>query len=254
MVMSNRLIAKNMTREEISGLLDVVQACTDCATKEDLQVAVESLKSLVPFKFFTCVYARMRGGTVCDPYHIINVNYPEEWVNIYMERKYHLVDPIVKENFSKFTLQYWADTYRAKGADKEFLSCAEDFGLCSGYTSGIRNLSGDVGGLFSFAGEDIERSERVGAVIEVITPHLFNALERIIGTEKLKSAPPLSGREREVLKWIAYGKTTWETSAILGISERTVKFHVNNIMKKMNAVSRTHAVAIASELGLVDLE
>lgn len=41
---------------------------------------------------------------------------------------------------------------------------------------------------------------------------------------------------------------------ILGISERTVKFHVGNIMQKLDATTRAHAVAIALEQGLVDIE
>ncbi|WP_268741747.1 LuxR C-terminal-related transcriptional regulator [Geotalea uraniireducens] len=37
------------------------------------------------------------------------------------------------------------------------------------------------------------------------------------------------------------------------MSETTVKFHVSSIMKKLNAVSRTHAVSIAISLGIIDL-
>lgn len=54
----------------------------------------------------------------------------------------------------------------------------------------------------------------------------------------------ITDREMEILKWIMVGKSTWDISQILNISESTVKFHVDNIMKKFNAVNRTHAVAI----------
>lgn len=55
-------------------------------------------------------------------------------------------------------------------------------------------------------------------------------------------------REKEVLNWLKLGKTNWEISVILQISERTAKFHVGNIMKKLNAVTRGHAVAKAISL------
>ena len=55
----------------------------------------------------------------------------------------------------------------------------------------------------------------------------------------------LSKREKEVLRWIAEGKTAWEISVILNISERTVSFHTSNILAKLNAVNKTHAVALA---------
>jgi DNA-binding CsgD family transcriptional regulator len=63
---------------------------------------------------------------------------------------------------------------------------------------------------------------------------------------------PLSRREREVLTWLRHGKSNWEISRILAISERTVKFHVASIMRKLNAVTRTQAVALAMELGIFE--
>jgi len=48
------------------------------------------------------------------------------------------------------------------------------------------------------------------------------------------------------------GKSSWDISVILGISERTVYFHVSNIMKKLGASIRAQAVAVATRLGLVD--
>ena len=71
--------------------------------------------------------------------------------------------------------------------------------------------------------------------------------------EKEKEAPTISSRELEVLKWVHQGKTNWETSVILNICERTVKFHVGNIMQKLDAVSRGHAVAKAIEFGIIPL-
>jgi DNA-binding CsgD family transcriptional regulator len=62
----------------------------------------------------------------------------------------------------------------------------------------------------------------------------------------------LTPKEKQVIKWLKEGKSNWETSAILGISERTVKFHISNIMQKLDASSRAHAVAIAIERGLVE--
>ncbi len=62
---------------------------------------------------------------------------------------------------------------------------------------------------------------------------------------KLNSYQILTERETEILTWLKEGKTSWDISKILSISERTVKFHVNNTLTKLNAVNRTHAVAKA---------
>ncbi|MBL7049702.1 MAG: response regulator [Nitrospira sp.] len=61
----------------------------------------------------------------------------------------------------------------------------------------------------------------------------------------IKLNTPLSSREKEVLNWLKLGKSSADISLILGISSRTVDFHVNNIMKKFDVISRIHAVALA---------
>jgi LuxR family quorum sensing-dependent transcriptional regulator len=53
----------------------------------------------------------------------------------------------------------------------------------------------------------------------------------------------LTGRERDALAWVAEGKSDWEISRILGVSETTVRFHVDNGRKKLGAVNRAQAVA-----------
>ena len=65
--------------------------------------------------------------------------------------------------------------------------------------------------------------------------------------ERMKGSRSLTPRETEVLKWMKNGKTNWEIAVILGITERTVKFHITNILAKLNASTRSHAVALAFE-------
>jgi LuxR family quorum sensing-dependent transcriptional regulator len=55
--------------------------------------------------------------------------------------------------------------------------------------------------------------------------------------------PCLTPRERDSLALVADGKTDWELSAILGVSEGTARFHVDNARRKLGAVTRSQAVA-----------
>jgi DNA-binding CsgD family transcriptional regulator len=61
----------------------------------------------------------------------------------------------------------------------------------------------------------------------------------------------LSPRERQVLKWLSLGKTSWDISVILRISERTVNYHVNNIMKKLDVTNRLQAVSEAVNMEII---
>lgn len=68
-----------------------------------------------------------------------------------------------------------------------------------------------------------------------------------------ESAGHLTQREQECLTWAARGKTAWEIAVILRISERTVAKHFGTAMRKLAAATRTHAVAIALIMQLIEL-
>jgi DNA-binding CsgD family transcriptional regulator len=63
----------------------------------------------------------------------------------------------------------------------------------------------------------------------------------------------ISAKELDCLKWTAAGKTALEASIILGISERTVRFHLNAAREKLDCVTTTQAVAKAIAHHLIDL-
>jgi DNA-binding NarL/FixJ family response regulator len=90
----------------------------------------------------------------------------------------------------------------------------------------------------------------------LLQPVVASKLMRRIATPSHPPAPiaaPLTEREQEVLGWLARGRVNKEIAAGLGISERTVKFHVSSIFNKLGATNRTEAVTLAVQRGLVSL-
>lgn len=65
-------------------------------------------------------------------------------------------------------------------------------------------------------------------------------------------ALPLSPRQAQCLRWAAIGKTSWETSRILGLSESTVNFHLRNACERLGVRGRRAAVAKALQEKLLD--
>ena len=61
----------------------------------------------------------------------------------------------------------------------------------------------------------------------------------------------LTPRERDALGWVAQGKSDWEISVILGVSEATARWHVDNGRRKLGAVNRAQAVARMAAAGLL---
>jgi DNA-binding NarL/FixJ family response regulator len=64
---------------------------------------------------------------------------------------------------------------------------------------------------------------------------------------------PLSNREKDILELISAGKSNKRIARSAGISEGTVKFHVNNILSKLRVSSRTEAVTVALKRGMVKM-
>jgi DNA-binding CsgD family transcriptional regulator len=61
----------------------------------------------------------------------------------------------------------------------------------------------------------------------------------------------LTEREREALVWIATGKSDWEIGEILGLSPKTVNYHVQNAKLKLGTRSRVQAIALALRDGII---
>ncbi|KZN40340.1 hypothetical protein N474_08875 [Pseudoalteromonas luteoviolacea CPMOR-2] len=72
----------------------------------------------------------------------------------------------------------------------------------------------------------------------ILGPHLLLALKRSFSKDKIK----ITKRERDCILWASEGKTSWEISQILGISERTVNFHLSNCIEKTNSANRQQAI------------
>ena len=76
-------------------------------------------------------------------------------------------------------------------------------------------------------------------------------LRRVRGESPV--APALTPREQAVLEHLARGLGNKQIAAALGISERTVKFHVSSVFTKLQATNRTEAVTRAVQAGLINL-
>lgn len=117
--------------------------------------------------------------------------------------------------------------------------------------------------------EDIYRSLQAGALGYLLKDMFFDELEEAIRTvhsggrripgvvaERLAGrmgGSDLTGRELEVLQQIVRGGSNKEIAAALGISEATVKSHINNILSKLDAADRTQAATKALQRGIVHL-
>lgn len=118
--------------------------------------------------------------------------------------------------------------------------------------------------------EDISRALRAGAkayVLKDITAEALITCIHDVLAGKTYLAPAaaaklaegvtrvqLTPRELATLRLMADGKSNKEIANALGISDRTVKTHLGHLFEKLNVISRTEAVKVATRRGLVRLE
>jgi DNA-binding NarL/FixJ family response regulator len=113
--------------------------------------------------------------------------------------------------------------------------------------------------LTAMADRDIElKARQLGADDFVTKPVDFDLLEAIINARLARVARndiwvklvDMTNREVEVLTWAARGKTSAEIAIIIGLSKRTIDFHLDNVRIKLGAATRIEAAikAVASRL------
>jgi LuxR family quorum-sensing transcriptional regulator LasR len=96
-----------------------------------------------------------------------------------------------------------------------------------------------------------ERTAALRAHLMLLAAHLHEAAKTLAFKEAPLAIGQLTERELECLRYCARGKTGKEIGAILGISQRTVYFHMKNIARKFNVYSTRHAIGRAVAVGLI---
>jgi DNA-binding response OmpR family regulator len=88
---------------------------------------------------------------------------------------------------------------------------------------------------------------------DVLAALISARLARVARTAIWPKHVDLREREVEALTWAARGKTFWEIGEILGLSKRTVEFHLDNARRKLGVATRTQALIKAAAGHLIQL-
>ncbi len=182
---------------------------------------------------------------------------PKEFVARYIEKNYVIRDPVITELRRTVNPFSWGDVRTRRGlskAEKAIMDEGREFGARDGLTIPIVTLSGAMS-LFCPCGLEPDLSDRARAALEIVAIYSDQALKRAV-LRSQRDAPahtPLTPREREIMQWVAAGKTDEEIGDILSIGSTTVTSHVENAKHKLDAFRRTYAVVQALRFGEISL-
>jgi DNA-binding CsgD family transcriptional regulator len=247
-----------LPKNDLVLLLEAIHDAKAAQNTEHFKGCMGKLKHLMLHDGSTCILSDMdtiKGGK--PVFYQQTTDFPEAFVEHYVKEGHFAKSSVLKAAFKTNSPLNWKTIW----SDKRDLSsnCAMKFAHAYGYFDGWittnRRMDDPSITAFLVAGKKVETDRRAAAILKFIAPHYAEALRSIFHAKLRKHKRnrhyKLTPRELEVLKWIMDGKSTWDISIIFGRSERVVKWHIYNIMKKLCAQNRTHAVAIAMRQGLI---
>jgi len=180
--------------------------------------------------------------------------YSHDWQARYASKDYLRIDPVIQRGLRRIIPLDWSEVDRSPRPVAQFFGEAQEFGVgLQGLTFPMRGLHGETA-LFSI-NSNLSNVEWLKFRREYMRDFQLIAYyfhDNVLNREGFAlETRMLSERQKEVLKWAASGKTEWETGTIIGLSARTVKYHLSAAMVSLRAVNKAHAVARAVRLGLI---
>jgi LuxR family quorum sensing-dependent transcriptional regulator len=207
---------------------------------------------------FTCLTSFSMPGPGADLKDgILLNNRPPEYTKRYFEKNYLAHDPAITELRKNLNPYTWSDIREGRKlnkTEKTILDEGGEFGFNDGFIIPIVTLSGSKS-LFCPCGPEPDLTQRARAAVEIIGIYSHHALKRALLQMKQDTVAhtPLTPREREIMQWVAAGKTDDEIADILSVGATTVTSHVENAKKKLDAFRRTYAVVQAIRYGEISL-
>ncbi len=233
--------------EQIAEQIEAIQASK---TLDELLSIVERNTKALGFDYFS--YGHRSHTPISAPKLDLISNYPDKWQADYNEKQYFHQDPTILHALKTTAPLIWSEN-----TFSDSVSLREDaasYGIEYGWSQATRNTTGLSMLTLVRSSDPLSKSELKDKTPNLMwfTQVLNSALENYINSGSVNIPEiTLTTREAEVLRWTADGKTSYEISIILGISERTVNFHLNNVMAKLNSNNKISATVKALALSLI---
>jgi len=232
--------------------------------QEDLTDLVQNIncekklfQSIVPIVnklgFEYCAYGIHLPIPISNPKVELINNYNSDWKESYHRNNYLLSDPSVAHCWSTSLPVVWTeDLFQFS---REMWEEARSHGLEHGWAQSSHGGNGISGMLTLSRSEDAltdNEIEKIGYRLSWLTHTLHTKMATIFEKKHLSDINiKLTEREKSILRWTAEGKTAGETAQILGITERTISFHIKNINAKLNSTNKVCSAVRAALLGII---
>ncbi|WP_162946784.1 LuxR family transcriptional regulator [Ruegeria sp. EL01] len=208
------------------------------------------------FGFSNITYFFLSNKTVTGSPGRLLTTYAEDWQSHYFSMNYDEIDPIVWAGMRSFLPINWAMVPRPTKKAQKFFGEAMEFGISDqGVTIPVRGASGETAlvSLSPEVGQSDWSAYLKDAKSDVIyfAYLLHKAVLNTTSQPRAFETAHLTEREKDALQCAALGKTSKDTAVVLEISERTVEAYLANAAAKLQACTKTQAVARAISAGYI---
>jgi LuxR family quorum sensing-dependent transcriptional regulator len=188
-----------------------------------------------------------------EPYILVN-GWSPGWTEHYIRNDYYKSDPVAawcRKSTNPFEWREAPYDKEKKSKPAEVMNISRDFGMIEGFLVPIVRSTG-FHDCVTMAGRNPDLDPRAKRAIHMISMFAHGRISQLRG-ETIRKKVNLSRTEREILRWSAMGKTSWEIGQILDLAKSSVDTLANRAAKKLDAVNRMQAVVNAMRIGEIDL-
>jgi len=177
-------------------------------------------------------------------------NYPGAWTRHYLAQRYDRLDPVIGTAARTVEPFEWGADLRVghrSTSCAKFFADAAQFGIRFGFTIPVRDGQRRLGAV-TFATDEWRSAFRhsIGTYqsgLHLMALFFHRRACSTLDPDRRIDGVMLSPRQFECLEWAARGKSAWDTGQIVGISRRTVLFHLEGAKAKLDVKSMQHAIA-----------
>ncbi|TAM95401.1 MAG: LuxR family transcriptional regulator [Rhizobiaceae bacterium] len=228
-----------------AGLVDLLLKAERILRARTVDEVVTRFSACIEaFGYGTCLITRLPAPDVGNwQTYILANRWPGEWFERYNSAGHYRHDPCVAQCRRTTEPFLWHDIDSAN-YDKLaeiVMGEASEFGLRQGiciplHAPFLPPIT------VTAAGDEVDTSPIARQSVSILSRSALSATMRFGARPAQEAEAGLSHREAEILKWAAAGKTAWEISVILSVSQHTVLTHVRNAKQKLAATNIVHAV------------
>lgn len=239
-----------LTSTEKEHYLEFIGRATAVSAYSDFYSLINNeLRKLIPYSQAICGLGYITPQETVQAHKLISFDFPVEYLKAISTKDGGFTSPKMANWMQSRIPQLFEDNPEEVDAlPGDWVKITRRYGLKNMASHGMHDLQGRCTSYFTFCNLPERLGERHIYLLQLVVPILHAALVKVadevppLGIEPVLYGKVFTPREIELLRFIANGKKKKDIALTLGISENTVRNHLNNLYAKLGVNKATQAI------------